>query len=90
MLLQNAFFLLQGCLNLNGFNADLGTTGRLDAENENSRITGTNGGEVFFSTELNAPAGANPGNLGAIITSTQNLGNVLIKRGHRSQTECAA
>src|SRR6476659_7216774 len=28
-----------GFLNLNGFNTDLGTTGRLDGENESSRVT---------------------------------------------------
>ena len=74
-----------GFIELNGFDTDLGTTGRLDGEQENSRITGTNGGEVLFSTILNAPAGANPGNLGAIISSAQNLRNVIIKRGHQSQ-----
>ena len=31
------------------------------------------------------PAGANPGNLGAVLSSGANLGNVLHPRGHRSQ-----
>jgi hypothetical protein len=74
-----------GFLNLNGFDADLGTTGSLENENENSRVTGPNGGEVLFSTVLNAPIAINPGNLGAVITSTQNLGNVIIRRGHEAQ-----
>jgi hypothetical protein len=74
-----------GFLDLNGFNTNLGSIAHLDGEQENSRITGINGGEVLFSTVLNAPASANPGNLGAIITSAQNLGNVVIKRGHQSQ-----
>jgi hypothetical protein len=74
-----------GFLNLNGFNTDLGTTGFLDGEQENSRIRGANGGQVLFNTVLNAPAGANPANLGAIISSNQNLGNVIIKRGHEAQ-----
>jgi hypothetical protein len=73
-----------GFLDLNGFNADLGTTARLDSEQENSRVIGPNGGQLLFSTTLNAPSAANPANLGAIITSTQNLGNVIIKRGHQS------
>src|SRR5262249_37360711 len=68
-----------------GFNTNLGTTGFLQNENENSRVTGPNGGEVLFDTVLNAPVAANPGNLGAVITSTQNLGDVIIKRGHESQ-----
>lgn len=75
-----------GFLNLNGFNTDLGTTGHLDGEQENSRITGANGGQVLFSTVLNAPNGANPASLGAVITSSKDLGNVIIKRGHQSQT----
>ncbi len=74
-----------GFLNLNNYNADLGTTGLLNGEQETGRIIGSNGGQVLFSTTLNNPASANPGNLGAIITSGQNLGNVLIKRGHQSQ-----
>ncbi|MGB8192320.1 MAG: T9SS type A sorting domain-containing protein [Chitinophagaceae bacterium] len=78
-----------GFLNLNGFDADLGTTGYLQGEQENSRVAGGGGGQVLFATTLNAPSGANPGNLGAIITSTQNLGNVIIRRGHQSQTNGA-
>ena len=74
-----------GFLNLNNYNADLGTTGLLNGEQEASRIIGSTGGQVLFSTTLNNPASANPGNLGAIITSGQNLGNVIIRRGHKSQ-----
>ncbi|MEO5997091.1 MAG: T9SS type A sorting domain-containing protein [Chitinophagaceae bacterium] len=74
-----------GFLNLNGFNTDLGTAGYLEGERNNSRITGVNGGQVIFSTFLNAPAAQNPANLGAVFTSSQNLGNVIIKRGHQSQ-----
>ncbi len=74
-----------GLLNLNGFNADLGTSGHLDGEQENTRIIGPNGGEVLFTTSLNSPTGSNPANLGIFITSGQNLGNVTIKRGHQSQ-----
>jgi hypothetical protein len=75
-----------GFLDLNGSNADLGSTGHLDGEQENSRVTGANGGEVLFNVQLNSPTGSNPANLGIFITSNQNLGNVTIKRGHQSQT----
>jgi hypothetical protein len=75
----------QGFLNLNGFDSDLGTTGSLAGENETSHITGSNGGRVLIATTLNAPSSANPANLGAIITSSQNLGNVIVGRGHQSQ-----
>ena len=96
---NNTFILLQqaigvrerilffsGFLQLNGFNADLGTTGRLENEDETRHVTGTNGGQVILSTVLNAPINANPGNLGAVISSSQNLGNVIIRRGHQSQS----
>ena len=82
---QRVFFS-SGFLDLNGFNADLGTTGHLENEQDNSRVTGANGGQVVLSTTLNAPSFENPGNLGAIISSTQNLGNVIIKRGHQAQS----
>ena len=77
--------LSSGFLNLNSFNADLGTTGHLDGEKENARIIGPNGGEVLFNVSLNSPTGSNPANLGVFITADQNLGNVIIKRGHQSQ-----
>jgi hypothetical protein len=80
---------VNGFLNLNNFNTDLGTTGTLINEQENSRITGANGGKVLFTTTLNAPAGSNPANLGAIITSAQNFGTVTIQRGHQSQVNAS-
>lgn len=75
----------QGLINLNSNNLDLGSTGLLSGETEASRIVGASGGEVLFNTVLNAPSNANPANLGGLISSTQNLGNVLIRRGHQSQ-----
>lgn len=75
-----------GFFDLNGFDADLGTTGLLDGEHENSRVIGANGGEVGISVTLNSPSGSNPANLGVFISSDQNLGNVIIKRGHQSQS----
>jgi hypothetical protein len=75
-----------GLLNLNHSDVTLGANAYLDGENENSRITTLGDGRVIATATLNAPSGANPGNLGAIITSTQNLGTVTISRGHESQT----
>lgn len=63
-----------------------GTAGMLNGEDENSRITGINGGEVSITDTLNAPAALNPGNMGAVITSSQNLGVTTIERGHFPQT----
>ena len=72
-------------IDLNNHNIDLGTTGFLEGENENSRLTGTGGGTVSLTATLNAPSSVNPGNLGAVITSANNLGNTTISRGHQSQ-----
>lgn len=80
----NKIVFTSGYLNLGGYNIDLGTTGRLDGEKENSRARG-NSGQILFTTNLNSPVNANPGNLGAIISSSRNLGTVTIRRGHQSQ-----
>lgn len=72
-------------INLNDFTLDLGTTGFLESESESSTITSAANGQVWSTTVLNSPISANPGNLGAFITSTQNLGTVVLKRGHQSQ-----
>jgi hypothetical protein len=76
---------ITGFLNLNGFDLDLESTGDLVQERGDSRIIGPNGGIVMISANLNAPVNSNPGDLGVLITSPQNLGNVTIKRGHQSQ-----
>ena len=74
-----------GLIDLNNNNINLGNAAFLENENENSHIIGSNGGLLIFNTTLNAPASANPANLGAIISSSQNLGAVTIRRGHKSQ-----
>ena len=83
-------FFTSGFLNLNGFDLDLETTGHLDGEREESRITGTAGGSVVFSVNLNSPTNSNPANLGVFITTGQDLGSVIIKRGHQSQVNNGA
>jgi hypothetical protein len=74
-----------GGLDLNGFDLNLGSSGILNGEKENSRVLANGGGRVIALATLNAPVAANPGNLGAIISSSVNLGAVTIKRGHLSQ-----
>jgi len=76
---------LSGFLGLNGSNLDLGSTAHLYGESEHTGILAGSGGKVIASAILNAPSGINPGNLGIIITSPQNLGNVIIQRGHQPQ-----
>lgn len=78
-----------GILHLNSHILDLGKFGSLSNENETSHIIGPAGGYVQWSDVLNAPSSASPGNLGAILTTTQNLGTTTIRRGHVSQTSGA-
>jgi hypothetical protein len=75
-----------GFFELNNNQVSLAGTALINNENENSRFIGTNGGNINTIVSLNGPTSVNPGNLGAIITSSQNLGLVTISRGHRSQT----
>ena len=74
-----------GLLDLNNHNISLGSTGLLMGESDSSRIIGPFGGKVMATAALNAPSMQNPGNLGALITSAQDLGSTTISRGHQSQ-----
>lgn len=74
-----------GLFDLNGYNIILDSNALLTNENELSRIIGPIGGTVDINVDLNAPTTANPGNLGAIITSTNNLGKMNLIRGHKPQ-----
>jgi len=77
--------LQSGVLDLNGKNINLSTSGSISGETETNRIIDELGGQIIISVHLNGPLAANPGNLGAIITSAANLGTVVIKRGHLPQ-----
>lgn len=82
------FTMSGGLFQLNNFNVTLGTaTGQVVGETETNRITGTTGGEIIKVMSLNAPAGVNPGNLGAMFTSAANLGSTTVERGHVQQTD---
>ncbi|MEO7924103.1 MAG: T9SS type A sorting domain-containing protein [Chitinophagaceae bacterium] len=74
-----------GLIDLNNNNIFLQPAALLNSESETSRIIGANGGYVEITNTLNAPSSANPGNLGAIISSSQNLGATIIRRGHIAQ-----
>ena len=74
-----------GLLDLNNSVLNLGTSGIVNGETEANRITASGNGYVQVTNVLNAPVSANPGNLGAILSSTKNLGSVTIKRGHLAQ-----
>jgi hypothetical protein len=48
-------------------------------------VTGISGGNIIKTISLNAPSSINPGNIGISISSTDNLGITMIKRGHMQQ-----
>ncbi len=73
---------ISGLLDIGSAQVQLEPTALLLNEQQNSRITTTGNGTVRITTSLSAPASVNPGNLGAIISSTQNLGAVTVARGH--------
>lgn len=75
-----------GILNLNNNSVSLGSAAQLINESELSRATTTGNGYIEATGNLIAPSSVNPGNLGAIITSSENLGNTIIRRGHKAQT----
>ena len=79
-------FFTSGLLNLNNSILTLTGSSLFNNESEVSRAFTAGTGYAERSAILNAPASANPGNLGAIITSSQNMGTTLIRRGHKSQT----
>ncbi|MEP6676479.1 MAG: hypothetical protein ABJA78_15060 [Ferruginibacter sp.] len=77
-----------GLIDLHGSILNLGGTGTLVNENETNHIieTGQVGGYVVTAYPINAPNAVNPGNIGAVITSSANLGLVTIKRGQQVLT----
>ena len=77
---------ISGQIDLNGNNIYLASSAFLSGESELNRITGANGGYVQIIQTLYTPNMSNPGNLGAFITSTSDLGPVTIRRGHVPQS----
>ncbi|MBV6511543.1 MAG: hypothetical protein FMNOHCHN_01024 [Ignavibacteriaceae bacterium] len=74
----------KGNLLLNGKTLTLGPDAELE-EFGNAVVSGSSGKIVTIRT-LSAPSGSNPGGLGAIITSSANLGSTLIERYHDART----
>ena len=74
-----------GNIHLNQNNIYLVDEGRIFEENDTNRIFGVEGGIIYKDTVLNAPSALNPGNMGAEITTSSNLGQTRIIRGHNTQ-----
>lgn len=84
--INSSISFISGQLDLNNNNILLASTAYIAGESENNRIIGANGGFVEITQNMNAPASVNAGNLGATITSSANLGSVIIRRGHLPQS----
>jgi hypothetical protein len=80
-----SFTFTSGLLNLNASHIILSTGGLLLNESETSRSYTLGDGYIENTGVLTSPSSANLGNLGAVITSAQNLGSTLIRRGHKVQ-----
>jgi len=87
--INNNINFLSGIIDLSGNNILLNGSAYLNNETETSRISGITGGYVEATATLNAPTAANPGNLGAFITTAQNMGLTTVRRGHVSQQNSA-
>ena len=74
-----------GYFDLNGNGLFLQPAALLTNESNNSRLVGNFGGYVTIDFDLPAAITANPGNLGAVITPTTDLGTITITRGHQVQ-----
>lgn len=79
----------KGNLELNNHSIDLGSTGSIAGERNESRITGANGGTIKVTALLDAPQAVNPGNIGVEITSAAYMGATTIIRGHVAQDNAA-
>lgn len=78
---QGSVDFVSGYLELNGFNLNLGNTGLLLNERNESYVTGA-AGYIYAGAVLNAPSAVDPGNLGLSITSGSNLGATSVRRGN--------
>lgn len=84
IVVENDLDMSQGILNLNGQHIQL--EGQIVNENELNYIQGASGGYIELVAPLDNPNQINPGNIGIAISSTANLGNTTIRRGHLQQS----
>ncbi len=74
---------LLGHLNLNGNILTISPTGYL-TETSGNTVNGT-AGYITTTRNLNAPSSLNVGGLGAVLTTSVNIGSTEIRRGHTAQ-----
>jgi len=85
-LITGRITLDSGNLQLNDYMLDLGSSGRIEGERNEARITGIQGGTIRITALLNRPNAVNPGNIGVEFTSDADLGSTVITRGHAPLT----
>jgi hypothetical protein len=86
---DNELKMTNGHLDLQDATVDLGTTGNIIDETESNRIKvgdiSSNTGTIQATRTLDNVTDFNPGNLGVLITTDQNLGSITVVRGHHQQ-----
>ncbi|HSC38633.1 MAG TPA: hypothetical protein VLD19_12200, partial [Chitinophagaceae bacterium] len=81
---SSALNFQNGLIDLNNHQVQLTGNAVLQSESETSHFKGNTGGSVTASaTGVSNPLQLNTGNLGAVITSSANLGNLTISRFHK-------
>jgi hypothetical protein len=78
----NLLTMAQGNLELNTFSVNLGATGTLTGESNQSAVTGAQGGFITAVKKWIPGIPINPGNLGIEISTSNNLGVITVERSH--------
>lgn len=85
----DSLHLRNGILDLKDYRLRLLPQANLWGENNDNHILASGSGWMETSRQLSSPVEANPGNLGLVISSPAQLGEVLIRRGHTALIDSA-
>ncbi len=88
-LVTSSLTFASGYIDLNNSLLQIKPDGIISGESGTGHILSSGNGYVYTTTTLNAPVAVNPANLGAVISSTADLGVVTIRRRHIAQTVMA-
>jgi Secretion system C-terminal sorting domain len=84
--INNELKMTSGVFDIMSSQLFFGNGGTITGETETNRVTASGPGFIQITQNLNAPNAVNPGNLGAVISSSANLGSVLVRRFHFERT----
>lgn len=82
----NRIHFITGNLFIGNHDVNLGRTGMLQNESEFDRVRTTGTGRVIAMRTINNAFNQMPGNIGVSISTTENLGDVIVRRGHLPQS----